>query len=71
VARLPDEMLERIKREISVQRLVEARGIKLKRVGKNLVESVITRRSADDMKLKKGDTVTAIIKSTEVMLQKD
>jgi molybdopterin-binding protein len=41
------------------------------RVGKNLVESVITRRSADDMKLKKGDTVTAIIKSTEVMLQKD
>jgi len=37
VARLPDEMLERIKREISVQRLVEARGIKLKRVGKNLV----------------------------------
>jgi DNA primase catalytic core len=30
-------MVERIKREISVQRLVEARGIKLKRVGKNLV----------------------------------
>jgi DNA primase catalytic core len=29
--------VERIKREISVQRLVEARGIKLKRVGKNLV----------------------------------
>ncbi len=40
------------------------------RVGKNLVESVITRRSTDDMKLKKGDTVTAIIKSTEVMLEK-
>jgi DNA primase len=37
VARLPDEMVERIKREISVQRLVEARGIQLKRVGKNLV----------------------------------
>lgn len=37
MARLPDEMVERIKREISVQRLVEARGIKLKRVGKNLV----------------------------------
>ncbi|MGO9440036.1 MAG: TOBE domain-containing protein [Terriglobales bacterium] len=40
------------------------------RVGQNLVESVITRRSTDDMKLKKGDTVTAIIKSTEVMLEK-
>ena len=37
MARVPDETVERIKREISVQRLVEARGIKLKRVGKNLV----------------------------------
>jgi molybdopterin-binding protein len=40
------------------------------RVGKNLIESVITRRSADEMKLKVGDTVAAVIKSTEVMLQK-
>ena len=39
-------------------------------VGKNLVESVITKRSADDMKLKVGDKVNAIIKSTEVMLEK-
>lgn len=41
------------------------------RVGKDLIESVITRRSADEMKLKVGDTVKAIIKSTEVMLEKD
>jgi len=41
------------------------------RVGKNVVESVITRRSAEQLGLKKGDTVTAIIKSTEVMLMKD
>jgi len=41
------------------------------RVGSNLVESVITRRSAEEMKLKKGDKVTAIIKSTEVMLEKE
>jgi len=40
------------------------------RVGKNTIESVITRRSAEELGLKKGDTVTAIIKSTEVMLQK-
>jgi molybdopterin-binding protein len=40
------------------------------RVGKNMIESVITKRSADEMKLKVGDTVTAVIKSTEVMLQK-
>ena len=40
------------------------------RVGDHLIESVITRRSADDMALKKGDTVTAVVKATEVMLAK-
>jgi molybdopterin-binding protein len=40
------------------------------RVGTNTIESVITRRSAEEMKLKVGDTVSAVIKSTEVMLQK-
>jgi molybdopterin-binding protein len=40
------------------------------RVGDNLIESVITRRSAEEMSLKVGDTVSAIIKSTEVMLEK-
>lgn len=41
------------------------------RVGDNLIESVITRASVDELGLKVGDTVTAIVKSTEVMLQKD
>jgi molybdopterin-binding protein len=41
------------------------------RVGKNVIESVITRRSAEQLGLKKGDTVTAIVKSTAVMLMKD
>ena len=41
------------------------------RVGKNVVESVITRRSVEEMKLKVGDTVSAVIKSTEVMLEKN
>jgi molybdopterin-binding protein len=41
------------------------------RVGDNLVESVITRNSAEELKLKKGDAVRAVIKSTEVMIQKD
>ena len=41
------------------------------RVGDALIESVITRRSADEMKLKIGDTVKAVIKATEVMLEKD
>jgi molybdopterin-binding protein len=41
------------------------------RVGDNLIESAITRRSADELKLKKGDEVTAVVKATEVMIQKD
>jgi molybdopterin-binding protein len=40
------------------------------RVGENLIESVITRRSAEEMNLKVGDTVSAVIKSTEVLLDK-
>ena len=39
-------------------------------VGENEIESVITRRSAEEMGLKVGDNVAAIIKSTEVMIQK-
>lgn len=41
------------------------------RVGENLIESAITRRSAEELKLKKGDVVTAVVKATEVMIQKD
>jgi len=41
------------------------------RVGDNLIESVITRRSAEELNLKKGDTVAAVVKATEVMIQKD
>jgi molybdopterin-binding protein len=40
------------------------------RVGEHLVESVITRNSAEELKLKKGDAVKVVIKSTEVMIQK-
>jgi molybdopterin-binding protein len=38
------------------------------RVGENLIESVITLQSVDEMGIKKGDTVTALIKSTEVLI---
>jgi DNA primase catalytic core len=37
MARIPDTVIERLKREISVQRLAEARGIKLTRSGKELI----------------------------------
>jgi molybdopterin-binding protein len=39
-------------------------------VGDNEIESVITRRSAEELNLKPGDEVVAVIKSTEVMIQK-
>src|ERR1700723_2989397 len=38
------------------------------RAGDNLIESAITRRSSDELKLKKGDTVAAVVKATEVMI---
>ena len=37
MARIPDAELERLKAEISVERLVESAGIELKRAGKDLV----------------------------------
>jgi len=40
------------------------------RVGQSLIESVITRKSADELKLKKGDVVTVTVKATEVMIAK-
>jgi molybdopterin-binding protein len=39
-------------------------------VGENIIDAIITRRSAEELKLKKGDTVTAVIKATEVMVSK-
>jgi molybdopterin-binding protein len=39
-------------------------------VSNDVIESVITRRSAVEMNLKVGDTVSAVIKSTEIMIEK-
>ena len=41
------------------------------RVGRNLVDAVITRDSAEELGLKKGDRVAAVVKSTEVMVAKE
>jgi molybdopterin-binding protein len=40
------------------------------RVGEHVVESVITRTSAEELDLKPGDSVRVVVKSTEVMIQK-
>ena len=41
------------------------------RVGENLIESIITKQSVEDLNIKVGSEVTALIKSTEVMLMAD
>ena len=40
-------------------------------VGGNQVVAAITRSSAEQMKLRAGDAVKAVVKATEVMVQKD
>ena len=40
------------------------------RVGEHVIESVITRQSAEELGLKQGDSVQIVVKSTEVMIQK-
>lgn len=41
------------------------------KVGEHRVESLISRASAEELKLQKGDAVQIVIKSTEVMIRKD
>jgi molybdopterin-binding protein len=41
------------------------------KVGDNQVESVITKTSAEELGLKAGDSVRVVVKSTEVMIEKD
>jgi len=40
------------------------------RMTDGVIESVITRRSAEEMNLQIGDSVTAVVKATEVMIAK-
>lgn len=40
------------------------------KVGDHTIESVITRASVEELGLKVGDQVLAVVKSTEVMIQK-
>lgn len=39
-------------------------------VGENQIVSAITKDAAEDLALKVGDKVTALVKSTSVMIQK-
>jgi molybdopterin-binding protein len=76
----PPETRQPVATKLSARNKIEGKIVELEvdgvmahvavRVGKNTIESIITRRSAEEMNLKVGDTVSAVIKSTEVMLQK-
>jgi len=52
-------------------RLGEVHGSYCRAGGDNLIESAITRSSADELQLKAGDKVTAVVKATAVMIQKE
>ncbi len=41
------------------------------RVGRHTVDAVITRESAEEMGLARGDRVSALVKSTEIMVVKE
>jgi molybdopterin-binding protein len=68
---MPLSARNRLKGEVTEVVLGTVTALVTVKVGKDLVESVITRRSAEELKLKVGDSVTAVVKATEVMIQKD
>jgi molybdopterin-binding protein len=70
-SRMPISARNKLRGIIEEIQLGEVMAHVVVRVGDNLIESAITRRSADELQLKAGDTVTAVVKATEVMIQKD
>jgi molybdopterin-binding protein len=61
--KLPGEIIALKKGEVECQVTIQ--------VNENRVVSVITRDSAEEMNLKIGDRVIALIKASEVMIMKD
>ena len=45
--------------------------VKIKIESPELITAIITKESVEKLDLKKGDTVSAIIKSTEIMVGKE
>jgi len=55
---------------VSVEKGAVGAVVKIKMDAPGVITSFITKESVEDLKLKKGDKVVAIIKSTEVMVGK-
>jgi molybdopterin-binding protein len=68
---MPLSARNHLKGEVTEVTLGVVTALVVVKVGNDTIESVITRHSAEELKLKKGDHVTAVIKATEVMIQKD
>jgi molybdopterin-binding protein len=68
---MPLSARNHLKGEVTEVLLGTVTALVVVKVGDEVIESVITRHSAEELKLKKGDRVTAVIKATEVMIQKD
>jgi molybdopterin-binding protein len=68
---MPISARNKLRGKIEEIRLGDVMAHVVVRIGDNVIESVITRRSADELQLKMGDTVTAMVKATEVIIQKD
>ena len=68
---MPLSARNRLKGEVTEVLLGTVTALITVKVGNHVVESVITKRSAEELGLKKGDRVTAVIKATEVMIEKD
>ena len=68
---MPISARNHLKGKVTEVKLGEVMAQVTVRVGQNLIESVITRQSVEEMNLKKGDVVTAVIKATEVMISKE
>jgi molybdopterin-binding protein len=67
---MPLSARNRLKGEITEVLLGTVTALITVKVGNDIVESGITKRSAEELGLKKGDQITAVIKATEVMIEK-
>jgi molybdopterin-binding protein len=61
---MPISARNKLRGTIEVVRLGDVMAHVVVRVADDLIESAITRRSAEELKLKKGDTVFAVVKAT-------
>lgn len=58
-------------RVVSVEKGAVGAIVKLKTSGPVVVTAFITKEAVEDLRIKKGDKVTAIVKSTEVIIARD